>query len=209
MSTNIYSENFVTPPAILGFYALAEPSGMPGEPEEKMKYGVELIFTPELQQHPDMVKIKQALDFVLGKTGWNMATLPKKPVRRTAEVESLSTCEFPEGTIFIRCKTKNQPAMFDQFADPTTRKPLPAQPSKFYSGCRVRAVTQAFSYDVGGKGITFGLTSVQFLGDGTKLQLGGGDGSDLLATDTPVAQTADLPTGQSAPPAAGGNGWSW
>lgn len=74
-------------------------------------------------------------------------------------------------------------------------------PAVLYPGCYVHAVINAFTYDhpTGGKGISFGLTMVQFAKDGDRLGgTGGADPNSFFAPVGGAAATAGADTSKGA-----------
>lgn len=62
----------------------------------------------------------------------------------------------------------------------------------WYSGCKVRAVINAFAYDTkGNKGVSFGFSAIQKIADGDNL---GGGGADVALFDDLPADTNDTLT---------------
>lgn len=73
-----------------------------------------------------------------------------------------------EGTIFVRCGTYQKPGIFDRAAHPTD------DPQVAYAGAYAYPVLNAYTWtnEQNGKGVSLGLSLVQFVKDGDKF--GGG-----------------------------------
>lgn len=71
---------------------------------------------------------------------------------------------YEEGAIFINFKSTVRPGLVDQQVQEVLES------SKFYSGCFAKASVNAFAYDQkGNRGVSFGLSHVQFVADGETL----------------------------------------
>ena len=118
----------------------------------------------------DLTKLKEAARQAIAKKwGDDPAKHPKNlrtPFRDQAEMEKEGKlpdgCE--DGAIFMRFKTKQKPGVVDENVQPLL------DASQFYAGCYARASVNAYAYDTkGNKGVAFGLTNVQKMGDGDPL----------------------------------------
>lgn len=97
------------------------------------------------------------------------------------------------GLWFISARSTKKPGLVHRIAAPGSKKPMeitdPAMIEKmFYPGAHVRATVRAFPYLNKGKGVSFSLENVQWLGDGERL-------------DNRVAADEDFDADMSAAPA--------
>lgn len=106
---------------------------------------------------------------------------------------------FP-GNTFLRVKSGEayRPTLIDRQKLPITEK------SKLYSGCYVYAVVHCFTWEneKKGKGLTFGLSMVQFVKDGD--QLGGGGGVDVDKWAEKIPDEGSAPDSTKSGEGAGG-----
>ncbi len=95
--------------------------------------------------------------------------LLRSPFRRDVEMKG-----YPEGSVFINCRTETKPTIVTAAADPSTGRPRIMSDEEIkkeiYPGAIVRASVSAFGYETSGnRGVSFGLNNVQKLRDGERL----------------------------------------
>ena len=170
---NVYIK---TPEAILCFPSLFTPKKYEGS--EKEKYEALLVF-PE---GSDTGALRGEEQRVVKVAFQNGARGVRSPFRDGNEVAEQWGEVFRNAT-FIRATSQFKPAVVDAGKNPVTDE------ERVYSGCIVRAVVHAFTYDNrGNRGVTFGLDAVQIVRDGKRI---GGSGAAVAMFD-------DL-SGESAP----------
>ncbi len=103
----------------------------------------------------------------------NEATRPKglKSGIKDGDVPNTNGEIRPEfvGHWVINCVTYYAPKLADLQAKPV---PNVAAKDMFYAGCKVIGFINAYAYDNENKGVAFGLSALQFAGDGTRLSGG-------------------------------------
>lgn len=111
---------------------------------------------------------------------------------------------YPEGSTFINARSSNPPGVVSQIPDPSNDgKPAAIVNARgdvrykdgtvlsgareVYAGARARGLLSVYAYDVSGnKGVSFGLSGVQIVGDGERLD-GRVDAADVFEADEDVA----------------------
>lgn len=176
--------------AILSYPKLFEPESMNGGPP---KFGCTLI--PLSEQDLGRLK-KAAIARAFEKLGEEKATkLIKAGKLKMPFIKSTEDdVGYPEGSTYIRPRSKNQPGVFSRFQDPERPgKPMRiTDPAQMYPGAIVSASVVAIYYDQEtGKGITFALNGVQFIRDGERLA-GSGPSEDDFSVDETVVGLADV-----------------
>jgi hypothetical protein len=152
----------------------------------ELTYPAVLLIEPNDPILPLMKRAMKAaaIEFFKGE-----ANIPKKlysPIRDGAE--KAEDYEFYAGHLFITATTRSKPGVVDQRNKPVTDQ------DEIYSGCWVRVEVNAFGYDYGEPGISFGLNNLQKLGDDT--QFGGRRPADQVFT--PVVDAANPFKGEEA-----------
>ena len=181
----------VTPEAILSFPRLDKPSKVdPTNENEEAKYNAVFMFS----EGTDLNELK-AVILAVGKARWGAKFVEmlklgqvKTPLRSDGNPKY-----FPKGVSYISPRSKNKPGLVMPYPDESGELPaICTDPSIFYAGAKVRASVTAFAYDrLGNKGVSFGLNSVQWVGDGPRLD--GGDPQkdfDTLA-EAPMVESND------------------
>jgi len=178
-----------TPEAILSFPRLDKASKVdPTNESEEAKYSAVLIFTKESET--DFAEMKAVITEVgiarFGKgfkEGVKLGQI-KIPLRTGGNEKY-----FPKGCTYISPRSKNKPGLVMPYPDESGLPSICKDPEIFYAGARVRASLTAFAYDrLGNKGVSFGLNSLQWIGDGTRLD--GGDPQQDFDTleEAPMSQ---------------------
>lgn len=101
------------------------------------------------------------------------------------------------GLWFISARSQKRPGLVDRIAAPGSSKPRNIESDAeiekfFYPGAHVRAVVRAFAYKNKGKGVSFSLENVQFLGNGERLDNRVAAEDDFEAQDMSAAPAADI-----------------
>lgn len=128
---------------------------------------------------------------------------------------------YPEGSTFINARSSNPPGIVSLIPDQSNDgKPAPiVTPSgdvrmkdgnvipgarEVYAGARARGLLSVYAYDVSGnKGVSFGLSGVQVVGDGERLD-GRADAADMFEADEDVAGDLSDLTGEGEEPETAG-----
>ena len=162
----------VTPEATLSFPRVEKATKVdPTNENEEPKFSAVFIFP----KGTDFTQMKAVIMHV-GETRWGAKF---KEMLKTGQVKSPLRKDgnpkyFPEGAVYISPRSKNKPGLVMPYPDEKGQPALCEDPSIFYAGARVRANVTAFAYDrLGNKGVSFGLNSIQWIGDGPRLD--GGD----------------------------------
>ena len=155
----------LTPEARTSFVTLIEPK--PFQPGDKEYYSLIMIFPAGSDLSALVASAKGAM-----QDKWpDPVTRPEglqTPFRKGTEKSEVNG--FPPDSVFITAKTKLLPGMVDR------NNKVITDPSVFYSGCWVRAVISPFAYETGkNRGVSFWLSTLQFVRDDTRLGGGGGD----------------------------------
>lgn len=178
-----------TPRAILSYPHLYEPQA--GPDGGKAKYSACLVF----EKGADLAPLKlAAAAAALEKFGanWQEEVRAGKiqwPFRND------SNKGYPEGAVFINCRSEEKPGLVSRVADPTTGKPIPiTNNTEIYPGAIVRASVTAFAYNWKNmkKGVSFGLNNIQKLEDGKRLDNRVRAEDDFEADMKPEAAAASL-----------------
>lgn len=178
----------VTAPCRLSFPALFVARPVSNKPDAELKFMATLLLPPTTNLAPFHEAIKAAM---LEKFG--------KLLRLDASKNPIKDCETKEldgylpGWHFINTKSNNAPNVVDQ------RRQDIIDPELVYAGCWVRAHINAFAYDhpQGGKGVSFGLNSIQLVRDDARFD--GRRRADEVFSDIVVED--DTMPGEEAPPA--------
>lgn len=145
----------VTPEAIISYPNLFEA-------DEKGKYGCALIFLEgtDLKELKDAA-VAVAVDKFGDKAGPMLASGQLNSPFRT-DVESKPG--YPEGATFFNTRTNRRPGVVALWADENGKPAIITDPELIIPGGRVKALVNAYYYDVdGNKGITFGLNGIQLI----------------------------------------------
>jgi hypothetical protein len=189
----------ITPLARLAFAYLDKPRPPMPPQTGPGKYQATLIFGPqEVASEPFQAMLKAAETVAEEFFKGNMPSQFRSPFRRNEEKIAAGLKGFEPGGCFINVTTIEPPGLFDR-----NRQPI-LDVSKVYSGAWVRAEVTCFGFDKGGgKGVAFGLSSLQLVRDGERF--GGADRSGGGFTplgDEPVSNPGAAFAGASAPAAA-------
>lgn len=100
------------------------------------------------------------------KFGANIPGNLKNPFRKGSEKPDLPGYG-DDNVTFVKATSTIQPELLDRNRQPIT------DPRDFYAGCYARAFVVPFGYDNVGKGVSFGLRSIQKVADGEPFGAGG------------------------------------
>jgi hypothetical protein len=183
----------VTPKFRVSFPAVWEPKTAPGGKDAK--YSVVMLFDTK---DPIVAKGLEAMKAavraaVVERWGEDSTKWPKglrMPFRKGEEKDYDG---YGPGVVFCSASSLVRPGIVQPWAGPDGKPELLTVPSDFYGGCYARAKLNAFAYpgrgkpDLGNRGVSFGLRSIQKIQDGDPF--GGGSGkveNDFMPIDTPA-----------------------
>lgn len=167
---------YLTPPFVASFPRLFEAHKMEGD-QGKPKYSVCAIWKPGDFNEADKVKwnaILKGLDKAARdafKTAWKDldASTHKKGLRNGKSKEGMAG--FGEGTRFANLTSLQRPGVIDK--NKAKVGPEEGNADEIYPGCICRATVTVYSYGLKkgskGKGVAIGLTNLQKLADGPRL----------------------------------------
>lgn len=168
-----------TPISILSYPHLAAPQKA-SEEGQKDKYSAALLITEETLKDPrekalfDAIKGAMAMK-IAEKFGDRANAVSKsdgfkKGLRFDAESKN-----YPDGVaVYFTARSESQPGLVYSYPDPETGKPMKVAQDDikkvFYPGAIVRGLVSVYAFDKkGGKGVGFGLTGVQFVRAGDRI----------------------------------------
>lgn len=118
----------------------------------------------------DLTFLKAAAkEAIVEKWGADKSKWPKllrNPLRDQADKmkEGVLPAGHEEGAMFLNLKTKQRPGIVNENMEDIIDS------SEFYPGCYARASVNAYAYDQkGNRGVAFGLSNIQKMGDGESL----------------------------------------
>lgn len=165
---------------VLSFPSLFEPrAAVEGA---KPKYSCNLLMPPDFDLGPLKQIIAEA-----AREEWG-DKMPKKLVLpiKDAHAEKPEYDGYKPGWHFIAPNSMRRPTVVDQ-----SRTPID-DPSALYAGCVVNAVVHAYTWTAAGrKGVSIGLSGVQFARDGERLDGGIDATSAFDAIDIGGSATGD------------------
>lgn len=175
----------ITPPALLSYPHVFKPSrGPKNNQNEAEKYSAVFIFV----KGTDLKGMKKAVvlagEEFFGKE--EFAEGVKNGSLRMPFRTDTATKGYPEGSTFFGARSDNKPGCVMPYAGEDGRPAPVTDEAIMYPGARVRASLEAFGYDNIGKGVSFSLSNIQWLGDGDRL-----DGRSAAADDFDVVEDAD------------------
>lgn len=148
-----------TPEAILSYPNLYEPRAV--NEGDEAKYSCTFIFP----KGTDISVLKDAVVEVARREFGDKAdAMLQDGSLRIPFRTDVSAKGYPEGSVFINCRSKRQPGVVAAYADPATGKPkVIDDPNVAFPGAIVRGLISCYAYKRPSKGITFGLEGVQVL----------------------------------------------
>lgn len=187
MPLELAPTEIVTPPVRLAFPALFEPKPV-AKGSTELKFMATLLIPPTVELKPFYECVKAAM---LDKWA-KLLQLPAKnnPIKRCDEKELDG---YEPGWFFINTKTQYQPNVVDQ------RRQEIIDKDRIFAGCWCRFHLNAYGYDhpQGGKGVSFGLNSVQLVREDARL--------DGRKTATDVFDEIETAGDDAPPPQKGGD----
>lgn len=153
----------VTPPFRVSFPEVFEAASYDNGPA---KYSVTMLFYPDKMDAKDQAKFQAMKDILdeacrakFGKSIKEMRTAGefRRGMRLGTEKPDLDG--YGEGCVFAKASTKTRPGVVDKKKQPVL------EADELYAGCWARATVTAYGYDKKGKGVAFGLSNIQKLGD--------------------------------------------
>lgn len=163
----------ISPLAVASYPWLHEKQRQKDDSTAKPKYGMTLLWTPELLKLPGEMERFKAVQAALMAAGVKkfgeerFAKLLKSDTFKKALRTDWEAKDYPEGTIFVNVRSDQQPGIV--YAD-LKRVAQEDIQKVIYPGAIVRVSLTAYGYDrKDSKGITLGLNNVQFIKDGPRL----------------------------------------
>lgn len=160
----------ITPVGTLSYPHLDKPQKAQ-KPGDKEKFSATLVFVPGADLKTlQVAALAAAEERWPGKAAEMFAkSILRSPFRKDAEAKG-----YEAGSVFINCRSEQQPGCVYAHAAPGSTKPevVPQEKIKevFYPGAKVRFSVRAFVYDSNGnKGVSFALNNVQKVGEGERL----------------------------------------
>lgn len=164
----------VTPPVRLAFPALFEPKPVSKTNTTKKTFQATLLLPPDMDLTPFKRCMIAAIEEKFGKA-----------IKIRPDKIPLKSCDdydyngFDDGWYFIRTSTQYQPTVIDQGKKPVLdpdalvdrETALKAAADRVFPGCWVRVHVKAYAWDhpEGGRGVSFGLNSVQLIRNDERL----------------------------------------
>ena len=149
----------------------------------KEEYSLTALFAKDA----DLTELKHAANAAITKKwGPDKSKWPtnlRSPFRDQGErkKEGALPAGYEEGAIFLNLKSRTAPGVVDEKVQPILDE------NQVYSGCYGRASINAYCYDhAGNRGVAFGLTNFQKMGDGEPLS-----GRSLPTQDFKPIESAD------------------
>jgi len=175
----------ITPPALLSYPHVFKPSrGPKNNPNETEKFSAVFIFV----EGTDLKGLKKAVllagEEFFGKEEFAEG-VKNGSLRMPFRTDSVAK-GYPKDSTFISARSQNKPGCVMPYTGEDGRPAPVTDEAIMYPGARVRASLEAFGYDNIGKGVSFSLSNIQWLGDGDRL-----DGRAAAADDFDVVQDAD------------------
>jgi hypothetical protein len=191
-SPSLGSTEIVTQPVRLAFPALFEPKPV-SKGSDKEKYQAVLLLPPSYDIKPLKAALKAAC---IDRWGKVPEMRPDKIGLKPCSEKANAPDGYDDGWFYINTKSEYQPQVVDERLNPVI------DPEKVYAGCFVRAHINAFAYDheQGGKGVSFGLNSIQFVRSGERLD--GRKKASEVFDAVEVDESADSAFGDDEAPAA-------
>lgn len=177
----------VTPEFRAAFEAVFEKKAFKDNPPI---YSLRMLFP----KSTDLTALKRAANNALiEKWGADKSKWPKKLQSPFHDGNEKSELSGHENTIFINTKSKFKVQVVGNKRDPDTKRftEITQADGTFYAGCYARAEVKAHAYDnMGNRGVSFWLTSVQKIRDGEPFQ-GGRRAEDVFDEVSDGSDDAD------------------
>ena len=178
----------ITPEAVISYPHVFEPQTPPGATEPV--YSCALVFLDGV----DVTEMKAAA-LAVAKEKWGDKTaemIKSGKIRMPFRTDAVEK-GYPEGSMFINAKSKQQPQVVSIYAG-ADGKPAPIQdPKEIYPGAYVRASLRAYAYAVNGNnGVAFSLGNLQKTKDGPRMDGRLSAADEFSAEAKPTADISDL-----------------
>jgi len=178
----------ISPEATISYPHIFEPQTPPGATEPV--YSCALVFADDV----DLTELKAAAQTV-AKEKWGDKTAEliksgkaKMPFRKDGVEKG-----YPEGSIFMNVKSKQQPGVVSIYAGPDGKPAVLTDPKDIYPGAVVKASLRAYAYDVNGnRGVSFSLGNIQKIKDGPRMDGRLSAADEFTAEPRPTADISDL-----------------
>ena len=148
-------------PVRLSFPALFEPKPVAKSKPDEKKYMATMLLPPDFDMKPFHLAMRAAMESKFGK----VIKLPAKnnPIKDCEEKEDLAG--YQPGWHFVNVKSNFKPDVVDRGAQPIMDQ------DRIFAGCWVRMHINcyAWSNELGGKGVSFGLNAVQLIREDERL----------------------------------------
>lgn len=163
MSSELKETEIVTEPARLAFPSLWVPSPVSKATDAAVKYQAALLLPPDYDMGALLECVKAAMVDKWGKV-----------IKLSGRGNPFNKCDdksddkplagYDEGWSYINVKSDYAPSVVDQKLQEVIDQ------ERVYAGCWCRFHLNAYAWDnVGGKGVSFGLNSVQLVREDTRL----------------------------------------
>ena len=162
----------VTPPCRLSFPALFEPRPVSSDKPDDLKYQASII----IPKGTDLTPFKKAMKAAAVDRWGKVPGIKPRNIGLKSAAEKPDVEGYNKGDYFISAKSKHRPQVVDRALrdlhqdTPEMRK---LREELCYAGAWFIFHINAFAYDhpEGGKGISFGLNSVQFFKHGDRFDM--------------------------------------
>jgi hypothetical protein len=177
----------ITPEFIASFVNILKPRKYDDGGERYEIVAVFPVNSPQQKYLPgaiDLTPLKKAVMQVIAEKQWQEALKQKRLKLPLLEADEARCARYgwPEGSVFVRLKSKHKPGVVAPWPDKDGR---PAALSDdqikelFYPGCRARASIRPFAFaKAGSMGVSFALHNLQWLGHDERLGTGTGSAAD-------------------------------
>jgi hypothetical protein len=153
------AERLYTPKAIISYPNLFVARASNLDDNATPKFSATFVFDKAAQATPEFAALKKAL-VATAKEKWG----DKPPANLKNPFLDGPSHNLPEGTVFIRCSSLQQPGVVNA----KVQKII--DPSEIYPGAIVIATVSCYAWErKTGKGVSFGLGNVQKVGDGPRI----------------------------------------
>lgn len=181
--------NLITPVGTLSYPNVWEPRAQ--NPGDTPKYSLAIVWDADT----DLSELKRAAVAVAKEKWGDKAEAMirggklRMPFRTDAEDKG-----YPEGSTFMNVRSNSKPGVVSIIPDPNTGRPMPiTDEAEIYPGCKVRVSVSPFAYDTNGnRGVSFGLSNIQKVADGERLDGRVAADVEFDADPNAVADLSDL-----------------
>lgn len=168
MSYNEKTGNYLTPVGRASFPVLHEARQINNQGDPK--YQLTILFDKEAQATEDFKDLKRAVEKAIeDKWGKDRPRNIRSPFMTIDDLKNKIPSGYEEDTVFIRLASAIPVGVVVKEKDGTLRQLHDPQEIKreLYAGCDVRAAVNAYAWyhNVGGNGVSFGLSNVMKVGE--------------------------------------------